>query len=121
MLLERVLRPLYGRHPGARPSTRWRLRKAVKAVDEALGSPGLLKHPGKTFIGRIERGFDFLGYHFGPDGLTVAAKTIERFVARAIRLYEQEPAAWASVPVALARWSRTDHRAKPLIRLASAA
>ncbi len=29
----------------------------------------------KTFIGRIEKGFDFLGYHFGPDGLCVAKKT----------------------------------------------
>ncbi len=68
--------------------TRWRLRKAV---NEDLGSLGLLKHPDKTFVGRTERGFDFLGYHFGPEGFTVAAKTIERFVARAIRLYEQEP------------------------------
>ncbi len=71
--------------------TRWRLRKAVKAVNEVLGSFCLLKHPDKTFIGRIERGFDFLGYHFGPEGLTLAAKTVENFVARAIRLYEQEP------------------------------
>ena len=54
-------------------------------------SPLLEKHPDKTFIGRIERGFDFLGYHFGPAELSVAEKTIERFVARAIRLYEQEP------------------------------
>jgi hypothetical protein len=42
------------------------------------------------FIGRIERGFDVLGYHFGPDGLSVAGKTFERFVGRAARLYEQE-------------------------------
>ncbi len=34
--------------------TRWRLRKAVKAVNEVLGSLGLLKHPDKTFIGRTE-------------------------------------------------------------------
>ncbi len=47
-------------------------------------------HPDKTFIGRIERGFDFLGYHFGPDGISVAKKTVENFVARAIWLYEQE-------------------------------
>ena len=51
----------------------------------------LEKHPDKTFIGRIERGFDFLGYHFSPEGLTVAEKTIEQFVERALRLYEQEP------------------------------
>ncbi len=53
----------------------------------------LEKHPDKTFIGRTERGFDFLGYHFGPEGLTMAAKTIEQFVERALRLYEQEPGA----------------------------
>ena len=70
--------------------TRWRLRKVVKAVNEVLGSLCLLKHPDKTFIGRIERGFDFLGYHFGPDGISVAKKTVENFVARAIWLYEQE-------------------------------
>ncbi len=45
----------------------------------------------KTFIGRFEKGFEFLGYHFGPNGLSVATKTIEQFVARATRLYEQEP------------------------------
>ena len=44
-----------------------------------------------TFIGRIGKGFDFLGYHFGVRGLTMAARTVENFVARAIRLYEQEP------------------------------
>ncbi len=87
--------------------TRWRLRKAVKAVNEVLGSLGLLKHPDKTFIGRIERGFDFLGYHFGPEGLSVAKKTIERFVERAIRLYEQEPGeafASARFGVYVRRW-----------------
>jgi hypothetical protein len=68
--------------------TRWRLRKAVNQV---LGSLCLLKHPDKPFVGRTERGFDFLGYHFGPEGFTVAAKTIEQFVAGAIRLYEQQP------------------------------
>ena len=46
--------------------TRWRLRKAVKAVNEVLGSFGLLKHPDKTFIGRIERGFDFPLLSFWP-------------------------------------------------------
>ena len=51
----------------------------------------LLYNSDKTFIRRIERGFDFLGYHFGPAGLSVAVKTVEQFVALAIRLYEQEP------------------------------
>ncbi len=38
-----------------------------KAVNGILGSPGLEKHPAETFIGRIERGFDFPGYYFGSD------------------------------------------------------
>jgi len=45
----------------------------------------------ETFISRIERGFDFLSYHFGPEGFTMAASTIELFVEPALRLYEQEP------------------------------
>lgn len=40
--------------------------------------------------GRTERGFDFLGYHFNkPDGLSVASKTIEKFMERIARLYKQ--------------------------------
>jgi hypothetical protein len=50
----------------------------------------LEKHPDETIIERIEKGFDFLGYHFSPEGLSVAEKTIEKFLARAVRLYEQE-------------------------------
>ncbi len=71
--------------------------------------PCMAKHPDKTFVGRAERGFDFLGYHFGPEGLTLAAKTIEQFAARAIRLYEHEPGeADASVRLGLyvRRWVR---------------
>ena len=41
--------------------SRWQLRRAVKVVNQALGALSLEKHPAKTFIGRIERGFDFLG------------------------------------------------------------
>jgi hypothetical protein len=70
--------------------TRRQLRKAVKAVNQVLGSLKLEKHPERTFIGRVERGFDFLGYHFSPAGPSVAEKTIEKFLTRAVRLYEQE-------------------------------
>jgi hypothetical protein len=44
----------------------------------------------KTFIERIEKGFDFLGYYFSPEGLSMGEKTIEKFLVRAVRLYEQE-------------------------------
>ncbi len=71
--------------------TRWWLRKAVKVLNRVFAALRLDKHPDKTFIGRTEKGFDFLGYHFHPDGFSVAKKTVENFLARAIRLYEQEP------------------------------
>jgi RNA-directed DNA polymerase len=48
-----------------------------------------MQHPDKILIGRTERGFDFLGYHFEPEGLSVADQTIERFKERIARLYEQ--------------------------------
>ncbi len=70
--------------------TRWKLRNAVKKVNVLLAALLLEKHPDKTFIGKAERSFDFLGYHFGPHGLTVAKDTLDRFVKRATRLYEQE-------------------------------
>ncbi len=85
--------------------TRWTLRRAVKAVNAVLGSLRLEKHPDKTFIGRIERGFDFLGYRLSREGLRLAKATIQRFVARATRLYEQERAG-AGAPDALGMYVR---------------
>ena len=72
-----------------------------------LGALRLEKHPDKTFIGRIERGFDFLGFHFSRDGLMVAKATIERFVARGTRLYEQdqkEPSGPSRLGMYVRRW-----------------
>ncbi len=47
------------------------------------------QNPYKTFIGRVERGFDFLGYFLKPGIITVAVNTIKRFVLRVSQLYEQ--------------------------------
>lgn len=70
--------------------TRWKLRSAIRSVNEQLAALKVEQHPDKTFIGRIERGFDFLGYRFRSVGLTgVAQQTVERFVERATRLHEQ--------------------------------
>jgi len=70
--------------------TRWKLREAIRVLNQTFSELRLEKHPGKTFIGRIEKRFDFLGYHFSPEGLSGAEKTIEKLIARAVRLYEQE-------------------------------
>ena len=68
--------------------TRWKLRRAIRLVNQTLAELKLAQHPDKTFIGRTGRGVDFLGYQFTPSGLAVAAKTIERFTERWTRLYE---------------------------------
>jgi len=43
----------------------------------------------QSLIGKTDRRFDFLGYHFGPEKLTIAEKTLNNFVERANRLYVQ--------------------------------
>ena len=71
--------------------TRWKLRKAIRALNEIFSELKLEKHPDKTLIGRVERGFDFLGYFLKPYSLDVSEKTVNRFIERIVRLYEQEP------------------------------
>lgn len=39
---------------------RWKLRKAVKLLNQSLNAHRLGKHPDKTYIGRITKGFDSL-------------------------------------------------------------
>ena len=50
------------------PKTRWQLRRAVRTLNQSFAELKVSQHPDKTFIGGIERGFDFLGYYFcrGP-------------------------------------------------------
>ena len=87
--------------------TRWKLRQAVKVVNQGLASLRLVKHPDKTFIGRIEKGFDFLGYHFGSGWFTVATKTLTNFVACVRQLYEQErgkPSGFSTLGAYVRRW-----------------
>jgi RNA-directed DNA polymerase len=87
--------------------TRWSLRRAVATVNQVLDALKLEKHPDKTFIGRIERGFDFLGYHFSPAGLSVAKQTVANFIQKASRLYEQErkaPSSASPLGMYVTRW-----------------
>ncbi|HVS89392.1 MAG TPA: reverse transcriptase domain-containing protein [Candidatus Acidoferrum sp.] len=71
--------------------TRWSLRRAVQMVNETLRELRVEQHPDKTFIGRIERGFTFLGYWITKQGVTgVAPSAWEAFRGRVARLYEQD-------------------------------
>ncbi len=69
--------------------TRWKLRSAIRIVNEILNVLRVEKHPDKTFIGCVERGFDFLGYYLKPGILGVSVVTINNCVDRISRLYEQ--------------------------------
>jgi len=70
--------------------TRWSLRRAIVVVNETLPGLHVDQHPDKTFIGRIGRGFTFLGYWITEKGVTgVAPSTWEAFQERVARLYEQ--------------------------------
>jgi hypothetical protein len=65
------------------------LRAAIRLVNETLAELKVEQHPDKTFIGRISRGFDFLGYVFSATGLEVAAQAVEHCVERVTQLYER--------------------------------
>ena len=41
--------------------TRWKLRAAIRAVNQEMANLRVRQHPDKTIIGRIAQGFDFLG------------------------------------------------------------
>ena len=71
--------------------SRWSLRRAIRIVNETLRELRVKQHPDKTFIGRIERGFTFLGYWITQKGVTgVAPSAWQRFQERVARLYEQD-------------------------------
>ena len=69
--------------------TRGKLRKLVKLTHKIMDGLKLNLHPDKTFIGRIRKGFDFLGYRITKNGLRLAILTIQCFQAKLAQLYEQ--------------------------------
>ena len=82
----------------------WKRRAAVRIVNETLAELNVEQHPDKTFIGRVERGFDFLGSVMKPAGLEMAPRAIEHCVERVPRLDEQG-ADLIRIGAYLKRWS----------------
>ncbi|WP_135505237.1 reverse transcriptase/maturase family protein [Roseovarius aestuariivivens] len=87
--------------------TRWKIRKAMALVQGTLSRLHLARHPDKTFIGRIARGFDFLGYHFRDGVLSAAGKTVAKMKECIARLYEQKGRRNQPTPLGqyLTRWN----------------
>jgi hypothetical protein len=70
--------------------TRWHLRRAVKQLNQFLASYGFEQHPDKTFIGKVDKGFDWMGFLFTADGCTaVAPRALANHLTKLRRLYEQ--------------------------------
>lgn len=89
--------------------SRWKLRRGVARVNGHLASLDLAQHPDITFIGRIERGFDFLGYYFSRGPLRLAQQTLQNHAAQCLRLYEQQrtaPEGAARLEEYVVRWQR---------------
>jgi RNA-directed DNA polymerase len=65
------------------------LRRAVRAVNQHFNQLKVAQAPDKTFIGKISKGFDFLGYQFGKEKITVSTRTLHNHIRRLTQLYEQ--------------------------------
>jgi hypothetical protein len=66
--------------------TRWKLKKAIRVLNQTFNELKLEKHADKTIMWRTVSGLDFLGCHFGPRELTVEKQTYERLVESGTRL-----------------------------------
>lgn len=74
--------------------TRGHLRRAVKTAHVVLSKLKLIKHPDKTFIGRLSRTFEFCGFRFSTNGVVALAKaTLNNHTQTQSKLYEHEQGA----------------------------
>jgi len=72
--------------------TRWALRRTVRRYNRVLEDLKVVKHPFKTFIGRVAHGFDFLGYRIETalwPVVSLAWPTVRNHLDKLTRLYEQ--------------------------------
>lgn len=70
--------------------TRWHLRQSIK-ITQRIVSKLRLHDKQKCFIGKLAKGFDFLGYQFNLSGkLQPSSVALGRLISRYARLKEQE-------------------------------
>ncbi|MCE5983552.1 reverse transcriptase domain-containing protein [Pseudomonas sp. LF19] len=70
--------------------TRWHLRKAVKQLNRFFNVYGFEQHPDKTFIGKVDKGFDWMGFVFTAEGCAaVAPRALTNHALKLRRLYER--------------------------------
>lgn len=92
--------------------TRWQLRRMVRRLNTFFNQFGFHQHPHKSFIGKLTKGFDWMGFWFTNQGCqSVAPLAIKNHANTLRRLYEQtrkQPAERQAARVAayVTRWSR---------------
>ncbi|HFT1740465.1 TPA: reverse transcriptase domain-containing protein [Vibrio vulnificus] len=70
--------------------SRWQLRRAVRRLNRHLTAFHFEQHPNKTFIGKIDKGFDWMGFWFTHNGCTkIAPRALSNHLIKLRRLYEQ--------------------------------
>ena len=55
--LPEIRYPRFLRNGGVLSGPRWKLRRAIRVMNQVLSSLSLEQHPDKTFIGRTHRGW----------------------------------------------------------------
>jgi RNA-directed DNA polymerase len=65
------------------------LKGMKKEMFQILHELSLSLRPEKTFVGRNHKGFDLLGYHIAPEGLSPSQKAQEKALETAKRRYAQ--------------------------------
>ena len=70
--------------------TKKKLREVIKGIYPVLTELGLTLAFDKTWIGRVAKGFDFLGYRLSPDEVSVAVRSFKRMTEKLKLLVDQD-------------------------------
>jgi len=84
--------------------TRWKLKDAIRRIRRHLAGLELELRPEKTCIGRVDCGFDWLGFRVTPGGVEPSAESVQRFEEKARRLYERDPGDTSRIGGYVQRW-----------------
>ncbi|MGL4666761.1 MAG: reverse transcriptase domain-containing protein [Saezia sp.] len=90
---------------------RWPLRRAVRDLNRFFNLSGFEQHPDKTYIGRVEHGFDWLGVQLSDLGvISISPRSLEHHRKRCRQLYEQARSKGQTHQQALARVAQYQSR-----------
>ena len=68
---------------------KWSFRRNIRKVNRILEGLNLKKAEDKTFIGKIEKGFDFLGFYFSKEGMSISKKAVRKFAKNIVLRLEE--------------------------------